>query len=223
MPLTMAEWGPATLTTTGDATSVPSSSFTPRMRPASGPNLHHLAPEPELRALRLRRALQVVGGELRVGDVARGRPEHAARELASARLPESLVAHQPGRAVAARVVDRELLADLRGVPLLERDAQLSRQADVLRQVVVVLGLHHQASALDELREAALVVRLEVLRPVVPVVVPLPCERDAVEGRVVHPDDGARGGGRPVTGGGEPVHVQGPVAELREARRRWRRR
>ena len=35
MLLTMAEWGPATLTTTGDAISVPSSSFTPRMRPAS--------------------------------------------------------------------------------------------------------------------------------------------------------------------------------------------
>ena len=75
--------------------------------------------------------------------------------------------------------------------------------------------NHQASALDELREAAFVVRLEVLRPVVPVVVALPRQRDAVEGRVVHPDDGARGGGRPVAGGGEPVHVQGPVAELRE--------
>ena len=32
MPLTIAEWGPATLTTIGDVISVPSSSFTPRMR-----------------------------------------------------------------------------------------------------------------------------------------------------------------------------------------------
>ena len=182
---------------------------------AFGPNLDHLAPEQELRALRLRGALQVVGRELRVGDVAGGRPEHASCKLAAARLPEPLVAHEARRPVAARVVDGKLLADLRGIPLLERDAQLPGQADVLRQVAVVLGLHHQAPALDELREAALVVRLEVLRPAVPVVVALPRERDAVEGRVVHPDDGARGGGRPVAGGGEPVHVQGPVTELGE--------
>ena len=177
--------------------------------------LDDLAPEPELRPLRLRRALQVVGRELRVGDVAGSRPEHAARELAPARLPESLVAHQAGRAVTAQVIDRELLADPRGIPFLERNAELLRQADMLLQVVVELGLHHEASALDELREAAFVVGFEILRPLVPVVIALPRERGAVERGVVHPDDRARAGGRPVAGGRKLVHVQGSVAELRE--------
>ena len=182
---------------------------------AFGPNLDDLAPEQEFRALRLRRALQVVGRELRVGDVAGGRPEHAARELASARLAEPLVVHQAGRSIAAHVVDRQPLANRRGIPFLEWNAELLRQADVLVQVVVVLGLHHQAPALDEFREAALVVGVEVLGPLVPVVIALPRERDAVEGRVVHPDDGARARGRSVARGRELVHVQRAVAELGE--------
>ena len=181
-------------------------------------DLDDLAPEPELRSLRLRRALQVVGRELRVGDVPGGRPEHASCELAAARLSEPLVGHQPGRAVPARVVDREPLPNLVGIPLLERDAELPGQADMFLQVVVELGLHHEAAALDELCETTFVVRFEVLRPLVPVVIALPRERGAVVRGVVHPDDGARARGRPVAGGRQPVNVQRPVARAWRARR-----
>ena len=68
MPLTMAEWGPATLTTTGDAISVPSSSFTPRMRPASiristtsRPNMNS---EPFASAARCRLWVESCGSEM---------------------------------------------------------------------------------------------------------------------------------------------------------------
>ena len=180
-----------------------------------GEDAHDLAPEGELGALRLRRTLQVVGGKLRIGDVAAVRPEDGALDLASARLAEALVVHGPGRSEAAKIEERDPRPDRRPVPFLARDPELVRESEVLFEPAVVLGLHHHATGVDEPREPALVVRPEVVRPFLPVVIGLPGERDPVEGRVVDPDDRARVRGRPVARGGVPVHAQGAVSELRE--------
>ena len=180
-----------------------------------GENVHDLPAKEKLAALRLRRTLQVPGRELRIGDVAAVRPKDCTLDLAPARFAKAFVVHGPRRPEATQVIEGEPLPDRRPVPFLVRYFQLLRKPEVLLEVPVVIGLHHDAATVDELRQLTLIVGLEVPRPVLPVVVPLPGEGDTVERRVVDPDDRARIRGRPVTGRRVPVHIQGSVAELGE--------
>ena len=73
--------------------------------------------------MRLGRALQVARGQLRVVDVAAGREEHGTRDLAVA-VAERGIVGPARRGEALGVVEGQLAAQPRRVPVLERDAEL---------------------------------------------------------------------------------------------------
>ena len=173
-----------------------------------------LAVEAEPGTLGLGGALGVVARELRVVDVARAGEEHAALDPALGRA-EGRIVGPLGRAEAAEVVERQARPDPVGAPVLVGDAERVHVAADRAQVIVGLGLHHQAAALDELRKAALVRRGEIARPVVPGEEALVGERRAVEGRVVGADDRAGRAGRAVARRRQLVEVERPPAALGE--------
>ena len=179
--------------------------------PADG---HDLPVEQELAALDLGRPLEVVGRELRVVHVPGSRRVDRARQLLLGLLPEHLVVRPSRRPERVDVVVGHTLCQRLRVPVLEFDLEL---AVVLEDLLVMAGLalEEDRSAIHVLRESALVLEVEIVRPVLPVGEPLVGHGDAVPRRVVRADDGARVARRPVARGRQLVDVQSLVAALRK--------
>ena len=186
MRLTTDECGPATLTTTGASISVPSASVDAGDAAAARLISVTADLEAEAAAMRLGGVLQVARGELRVVDVAAGREEHRARDLAVA-VAEGRVLGAARRGEALGVVEGQLAPQPRGVPVLERDAELGHARADRAQLLIVLGLDHHRAALVEAGEPAIVGQAQMLGPAPPVVVALVGQGRAVQGRVVDPD------------------------------------
>ena len=66
---------------------------------------------------------------------------------------------------------------------------------MLVETPVRLGAHHHAATFLELREVGSFGKTEIVLPVTPVMVPFPGKGSAIEGGVMHADDGAGSGGR----------------------------
>ena len=157
------------------------------VRPA---NFRDLAIEPEFRAVGLGGALQIMGRELRVGDVAAGREEHRARNFATGRLAKTLVLRALGRAEAFDVQDRHFGEQRFLIQVVAGRADFRHQFHRMRQHAVALGLHHQAAAVDIAGQATLVRRAEEILPVFPVEMALIGDGRAIHRGIVGPDNGA---------------------------------
>jgi hypothetical protein len=126
------------LTTIGASISVPSVERDAGDAAAGAADLGDLGAEEELAALGLGRALQVVGRELGIVDVARAGGEDRAVELGLRLVPEVRVVRALGRPEGVGAVDRDLLLELGVVPLLVLDAEVAVVGEDLLVVAVAL-------------------------------------------------------------------------------------
>jgi len=136
-------------------------------------------------------------GQRRVVDEAGvGCPERAQRPAGV--LPERRIIDPLGRPEPSRIQAWHPTAELVGVPHLIGDAG---PVEHLKNPVHRRDVHveEQLARLVEVRQAAVGSPLEVVGPVLPAVLGLPRERDAVPGGVVEADHRARRAGRPLAG------------------------
>ncbi len=181
--------------------------------PTVGPaDVGHLGVEPELAAHCLGGALQVVGGELRVADVAGVGGEQGTDELAFGFGPEAVVLGAAGFAVGAVLEEGDAFGQCLVVPDLVGDVDLVEQR---QDLLVVAAIEHEqhGAALHVEGVAAFVLGVEVAGPVLPVREALVGHRHAVVGGVVGAHDRTRVAGGAVARGRQLVEVERRVALL----------
>ena len=86
-------------------------------------DFRHAGIEPESCALGFRGAAQVMRGELRIGDIARGRPVDARLDGTAGRLAETVGIHALGRRETGQVELRQAAEDRIGIPILMRNVK----------------------------------------------------------------------------------------------------
>ena len=131
------------------------------------PNFDHLSIEAELTTLGLGGPLQVVGGQLGVADITRVRGVEGADQLSLRLGPEAIVFRTARFAVGAVLVERVALPELIVVQYLVGHAHLVEQR---QDLFVVSALEHEqdGAALHVQGVAALVLAVQVVRPVLPI-------------------------------------------------------
>ena len=218
MRLTTEECGPATLTTTGcvDRGAV-------RERDAGDPALptpdgRDLRVEAEARAACLGGPLQVARGQLRIVDVAAGREQHRARDLAVA-VAEGRVVRSPRRREALQVVEGQLPAQPRRHPSPRKvcPTRVSR-AQTGRRCAFSAVLMTTEPHWLEACQLAIVGQLQMLGPMEPVVVALVGQRRPVQRRVVDPDHRRRAAGRAVARSRQRIEAERPPTAPGELQR-----
>ena len=116
----------------------------------------HARVEPEACAFRFRRAAQVMRRELRIGDVAGGRPEDRRLDRAAGRFAESGIVHAFGRRMAGKVELRQPAQNGLGVPIFIRNIKFIAVLLVFTKKIVRINSHDQGAALDETRQAGFI-------------------------------------------------------------------
>ena len=150
----------------------------------------HLDAKAEFRAVLARGIGEVLRRQGRVCHIAAIRPVERAADPVAVGRAEFRIIDPARRRETVQRIDRQLVQNGRLVPLLDRDIKVAAVLEMLVQIAVGLGPHHHAAAFLELRQRMPVGQPQIRLPVTPVMIAFPCEGGAVEGRVMHADDGA---------------------------------
>ena len=135
-------------------------------------DLFNLHVESELGPARFRRAMQVVGRKLRVGDVAAGRKKDGAVQTPAGGLAKVWMFGSFCRGITLELEHWQTLDDLLAVQLFIRAANLFHDVDGVLKLIIAFGFHHQTAAVDVTRVSPFVLGAKKVLPILPVKVRL---------------------------------------------------